>query len=43
VRFSLDVRNLFDRTGTYAASFIYTPATLPIEGRRFILTTDVRF
>jgi outer membrane receptor for ferrienterochelin and colicins len=43
VRVDFDVRNLFDAKGAYAASFIYTPATLPIEGRRFLLSSEIRF
>jgi outer membrane receptor protein involved in Fe transport len=43
VQLAGDVRNVFDTKGPYAASFIYTPATLPIEGRRFLLSADVRF
>ncbi len=43
VRFDLDVRNIFDTLGSQAASFIYTPPTLPIVGRRVLLSADVRF
>jgi outer membrane receptor protein involved in Fe transport len=43
VRLECDLRNVFDTKGAYAASLIYTPATLPIEGRRLILGTEVRF
>jgi iron complex outermembrane receptor protein len=43
VRVEFDVRNLFDAQGSYAASFIYTPATLPIEGRRALVSAEVRF
>ena len=43
VRFDLDVRNVFDSAGTSAASFIYTPATLPIEGRRVLLSSEILF
>jgi len=43
LRLDVDVRNLFDEKGPLAASFIYAPATIPIEGRRLLLSADVRF
>jgi outer membrane receptor protein involved in Fe transport len=43
VTFYLDVQNLFDTQGELAASPVYAPATLPIEGRRALLSVEVRF
>jgi iron complex outermembrane receptor protein len=43
VRLDLDVRNLFDAAGAQASSFIYTPARVPIEGRRLLVAADVKF
>jgi hypothetical protein len=43
VRFDLDVRNVLDDEGAVAASPVYTPGTIPIEGRRVIFSADVRF
>jgi len=43
VRLDLDVRNVLGADGTLAASPVYTPATVPIEGRRVLLSADVRF
>jgi outer membrane receptor protein involved in Fe transport len=39
----LDVTNLLDGDGGLAASPVYTPATVPIEGRRVMFGADVRF
>jgi outer membrane receptor protein involved in Fe transport len=39
----LDARNLFASKGATAASTIYTPSQIPIEGRRFLLGGEVRF
>ena len=39
----LDVRNLFDSDGGTAASTIYTPSVIPIEGRRLSVGAELRF
>ena len=39
----LDVRNVLDAGGGMAASPIYTPSVVPIEGRRILLSADLRF
>ena len=39
----LDVRNLFGSDGATAASTIYTPSAIPIEGRRVSVGAEVRF
>jgi len=43
ITLSLDVRNLLDTRGGLAASPVYTPATVPVEGRRALFGADVRF
>jgi outer membrane receptor protein involved in Fe transport len=43
VRFDLDVRNLLDTEGALASSFVYTPPSVPVEGRRLSFAVDVRF
>jgi hypothetical protein len=37
------VRNLFDSDGGTAASTIYTPSVIPIEGRRLSVGAELRF
>ncbi len=39
----LDVWNLFDEEGPVPASSIYAPATIPLEGRKAVLSTELRF
>jgi iron complex outermembrane receptor protein len=39
----LDVFNVFDGQGTFAASPVFTPARLPIPGRRVLFGAEVRF
>jgi len=41
--FQLDVRNLFDTGGEFAASTVYSIPRLPIEGRRALLGIEVAF
>jgi iron complex outermembrane receptor protein len=41
--FQLDVRNVFGSAGTMAASPVFTPPRLPIEGRRLLLGAEVSF
>lgn len=43
VTFQLDVFNVFDVNGTVAASPVFTPARLPIPGRRILGGVEVRF
>ena len=43
VTFQLDVFNAFDVNGTIAASPVFTPARLPIPGRRILAGVEVRF
>jgi outer membrane receptor for ferrienterochelin and colicin len=38
-----DVRNLFDSDGATAASTIYTPSHIPVEGRRMAFGAELRF
>jgi outer membrane receptor for ferrienterochelin and colicins len=39
----LDAQNLFDSSGSIAASPIYTPSEIPIQGRRVSLGFETRF
>ncbi len=41
--FQLDVRNLFETKGEFAASTVYSIPRLPIEGRRALLGIEVAF
>ena len=43
ITFTVDVLNLFDTKGSIPASPIYTPANIPIEGRRAVLGAELRF
>ncbi|MCM2255514.1 MAG: TonB-dependent receptor [Vicinamibacteria bacterium] len=43
VTFHLDLRNLLDEEGLQAASYVYVPQRLPVDGRRVELSAELRF
>jgi iron complex outermembrane receptor protein len=43
VRLYVDVWNVTDEKGSFSASSVYVPARSPIEGRKIVVGTEVRF
>jgi iron complex outermembrane receptor protein len=41
--FHLDLRNALDEEGLQAASYVYVPLRLPVDGRRVELSAELRF